>query len=97
MVTRVRYVQDAWGHAGVVFDWEGFTVCHGDDFTKAALFELGLVYLGPEWARRVPPIDVTFGRTTTRLLGFTEAPAVWQVVDTFFRALREGTFRTGPA
>ena len=92
-----RYERSPEGYPFVVFDWDGLEVVHGFDTTKAALFDRGLVYLGPDFEARVPPIDVTIEGTRTRLRGFVADPGVTGVVAAFFRAVEDGSFRPGPA
>lgn len=82
-----RYGVGPEGHPYVVFDWEGREVVHGDEFTKPALLERGLVFLGPDFERAVPPIDVTIDGTTTRLRGFVRDPEVVRIVAEFFRVM----------
>jgi hypothetical protein len=91
-----RYEKSPEGYPFVVFDWDGREVAHGFDSTKGPLFERGLVYLGPEFVGRVPPQTVTIEGTTTRFYGFVKDPEVTRIVDTFFRALEDGSFRVGP-
>lgn len=92
-----RYARSPEGYPYVVFDWDGQEVVHGFDTTKAALFDRGLVYLGPDFEGRVPPIEVTIDGTTTRLRGFVADPGVTAVVAAFFRAVEQGGFRPGPS
>ena len=92
-----RYELGPEGHPYVRFTWRGREIVHGLDVTKPALLEQGLVFLGPDFERRVPPIDVTIEGQTTRLRGFVRDPEVTRIVGAFFRALEDGTFRPGPA
>ena len=91
-----RYARSPEGYPFVVFEYAGREVAHGFDHTKQALFDRGLVYLGGDFERVVPPIDVTIDGTTTRLRGFVRDPEVHAIVDAFFRAVERGGVRPGP-
>lgn len=89
-----RY-EEGGGYPFVVFAYAGREVAHGFDSTKPTLFDQGLVYLGPAFEGRVPPITVTVEGRRERLEGFTADPEVLRVVGAFFRALEGGTFSPG--
>lgn len=91
-----RYEEAPGGYPFVVFAYAGREVSHGFDSTKHTLFDQGLVYLGPAFEGRVPPITVTVEGRRERLEGFTADPEVVRVVGAFFAALERGTFSPGP-
>jgi len=65
---------------------------------KPTLYEAGIVFLGPEFAGRVPPIDFhPEGGGPTRLEGFTREPRMFRLYDQFLRACNtEDGFVEGP-
>jgi hypothetical protein len=87
------------GYPALVFEWRGHPVTiaatHGSP--RRLWFDMGLVFLGAEWERRVPPLERTVEGQSHTLRGFTDDPAVHALVGRYLRALETRTWREGPA
>lgn len=64
---------------------------------RAALWDLGLVYLGPAFEDRVPEREyVSPAGTATTLRGFTDDRRLFLMHARLSQAAADGTFRPGP-
>jgi len=66
---------------------------------NGTLVQLGYVYLGEEWEKRISaplPADPADNRGEEQLRGFTTDPRVVALASTFLRDVSRGTARLGP-
>lgn len=72
-----------------------------DTAQKRSVREMGFVFLGADWADRVPPVTFPPDPANSRFApeqhrGFTSDPQVIEIYDQFRTDLDRGTFEPGP-